>query len=104
MPLVSALGVPSPGAVVVNATPIGMKGESLPEEVVSAGSGLLDMAYGSDPTPAVLLARRLGLPVADGPDMLLAQAAASFTIWTGVDAPLEAMRSALVAAIREVAG
>ena len=101
---ISALGVPHPDAVVVNATPIGMKGESLPEEVVAAGSGLLDMAYGSGATPAVLLARRLGLPVAEGPDMLLAQAAASFTIWTGVDPPLEEMRAALVAGIREVAG
>ena len=80
----------------VNATPIGMQGEPLPEEVVSAGSGLFDMAYGSGPTPAVRLARQLGLPVAEGPDMLLAQAAASFTIWTGIDPPLEEMRAALV--------
>ena len=85
----------------VNATPIGMQGERLSEEVVSAGSGLFDMAYGSGPTPAVRLARDLGLPVAEGPDMLLAQAAASFSIWTGIDPPLEEMRAALDAGIRE---
>ena len=98
---VTAPDVPCPGAVVVNATPIGMQGERLSEEVVSAGSGLFDMAYGSGPTPAVRLARDLGLPVAEGPDMLLAQAAASFSIWTGIDPPLEEMRAALDAGIRE---
>jgi shikimate dehydrogenase len=84
-----------PGAVVVNATPVGMRGEALPTDLVAASSGLFDMAYGSGPTPAVRLARELGLPVADGPDMLLAQAAASFAIWTGVDPPLDEMRAAL---------
>ena len=91
----ASLGVPLPGAVVVNATPVGMRGEALPTEVVAASSGLFDMAYGSRPTPAVRLAREQGLPVADGPDMLLAQAAASFAIWTGVNPPLDEMRAAL---------
>jgi shikimate dehydrogenase len=91
----ASLGVPLPGAVVVNATPVGMRGEAIPTEVVAASSGLFDMAYGSGATPAVRLARDLGLPVADGPDMLLAQAAASFAIWTRVDPPLEEMRAAL---------
>jgi shikimate dehydrogenase len=94
---VAPLDAPCGGAVVVNATPIGMHGEALPGELVTAASGLFDMAYGSGPTPAVKLARRLGLPVAEGPDMLLAQAAASFTIWTGVDPPLDEMRAALEA-------
>src|SRR5690606_15875137 len=36
-------GEPLPGAVVVNATPLGMGGESLPDGVVAASSGLLEM-------------------------------------------------------------
>ncbi len=72
-----------------------MHGESLPGGLVEAGSGLFDMAYGAGVTPAVAEARRRGLPVVNGLEMLLAQAAASFTLWTGRPAPLEAMRQAL---------
>jgi shikimate dehydrogenase len=81
-------------AVVVNATPIGMHGETLPDGVLEAACGLFEMAYGPEPTPAVARARRDGVPVAEGLDMLVAQAARSFTLWTGVVAPIEAMREA----------
>ncbi|NQV05648.1 hypothetical protein HQ535_03785 [bacterium] len=87
-------GRPLDGAVVVNATPIGMEGESLPDGVLAVASGLLDMAYGPDPTPAVALALTAGTPVADGLDMLVAQAARSFTLWTGCSPDLEAMQAA----------
>jgi len=82
------------GAVVVNATPLGMKGESVPDEVLLGASGFFDLTYGSVESPSVARARSLGIPVADGRDMLLAQAAAAFEIWTGIPAPIEAMRSA----------
>ncbi len=80
------------GAVVVNATPVGMAGDSLPEGVMDAAVGLFDMAYGPDTTPAVVEAG--GRPVADGIDMLVAQAARSFEIWTGRPAPLAVMEDA----------
>ena len=83
-----------PGAVVVNATPLGMRGESLPRGVVEVAGGLIDMAYGDHPTPAFEEAVRIGIPAVDGMDVLVAQAAASFTWWTGLDAPLAAMRAA----------
>jgi shikimate dehydrogenase len=86
------------GAVVVNATPIGMHGEELPAGVLAAACGLLDMAYGSAATPAVRTVGAQGKPVADGRAMLLGQAAASFRLWTGRPAPLAAMRRALAAA------
>jgi len=82
------------GAVVVNATPLGMEGESLPGGILDGAVGLIDMAYGAEPTPAVEHARRRGIPVADGLDVLVAQAAISFTWWTGVPAPIEVMRAA----------
>lgn len=72
------------GAVVVNATPIGMRAESLPSGVVDAGSGLIDLPYGERPTPAVLKARELGLAEVDGFEFLARQAAESFLWWTGV--------------------
>lgn len=82
------------GAVVVNATPLGMNGESLPDEVLAGASGFIDLTYGSEETPSVSRCRARGIPVADGRDMLLAQAAVSFEIWTGVKAPIDVMRSA----------
>jgi shikimate dehydrogenase len=89
-----------PGAVVVNATPLGMHGESLPEGVLTSATGLLDMAYGPAPTPAVLEMRARNLPAADGSDMLLAQGAASFRLWTGRSASVTGMRAAVVALVR----
>lgn len=93
-------GTPVPGAVVVNATPLGMAGEELPSGVLDSAAGLFDMAYGSGSTPAVTWARATGVPVATGPDMLLAQAVASFELWTGREAPREVMAAALEAAGR----
>jgi shikimate dehydrogenase len=83
------------GAVVVNATPLGMAGEPLPRDIVEESAGLLDMAYARLTTPAVLTAHGAGLPCATGTELLLAQAAASFTLWTGRIAPIVQMRAAL---------
>jgi shikimate dehydrogenase len=87
-------GTPVPGAVVVNATPLGMAGERLPLGVLEDACGLLDMAYGPEPTPAVERARRRGIAVSDGLTMLVGQAARSFEMWTGVPAPLGIMEAA----------
>jgi shikimate dehydrogenase len=85
-------GVVVEGAVVVNSTPLGMRGEDLPAGLLGAASGLFDMAYGSAPTPAV--AGFGDRPHADGIDMLVAQAARSFAIWTGAAAPVADMEAA----------
>lgn len=89
-----AWGQVVPGAIVINGTPLGMHGETLPPGVVEEAAGLIDLPYGSAMTPATAAARRCGLPTADGIDVLVAQAALSFRIWTGMEAPLEAMRRA----------
>lgn len=82
------------GAVVINATPLGMEGETLPEAVTAVWSGVVDMPYTAGDTPAVLQARDDEVPVVDGLDLLVAQAAESFTLWTGVEAPVEVMTQA----------
>ena len=84
-----------PGAVVINATPLGMQGEALPAGLVEASSGLLEMTYGRGATRAERTARQAGLPCASGTDLLLAQAIVSFTLWTGLAAPSEEMSRAL---------
>ena len=83
------------GAVVVNATPIGMGKEPLPPELLAVASGFFDLTYGPVESPSVRYARDLGIPTADGKELLLAQAAASFEIWTGIRAPIDVMRVAL---------
>jgi shikimate dehydrogenase len=88
-------GAPWPDATVINATPIGMSGDRLPPGIVEEAAALLDMAYCGGPTPAVAVARAGGIPVADGLDMLIAQGATSFTLWTQLEAPRNAMRAAL---------
>lgn len=81
-------------AMVVNGTPLGMAGESLPQEVVSEMAGAIDMAYATQPTPLIVAATDRGIPCADGLEVLVAQAAISFEIWTGVSAPVEEMTAA----------
>jgi shikimate dehydrogenase len=56
---------------------------------------VLDVAYGSEPTPLVRAARARGLSVADGFDLLEAQAVLQFERLTGRTAPRGAMRAAL---------
>lgn len=87
-------GAVHPGALVVNATPLGMHGEPLPGGVVEEASALIDLPYAPEPTPAVLAARRLGIPCTDGLEVLVGQAAESFRIWTGLEAPVEVLRAA----------
>lgn len=70
------------GAVLINATPIGMHGNVLPDGLVAASGGLIDLAYGASPTPAVLEAQALDTPHLDGLEFLVVAAAASFQWWT----------------------
>jgi shikimate dehydrogenase len=86
------------GAVLVNATPLGMTGESLPPGVVEAAAALIDLPYGDAPTAAVRQARAADTPTVDGLEFLARQAGASFTWWTGVAVELEV----LVAAARNI--
>lgn len=95
---VVAFGEGVADALVVNATPIGMYGESLPEPVMRQAAGLFEMPYASGVTPATDAMQEAGRPVATGEDMLLAQALESFRLWTGRTAPLGVVRQALRAA------
>ncbi|MBW3603429.1 MAG: shikimate dehydrogenase [Actinobacteria bacterium] len=94
-----------PGAAVrllVNATPLGLHGEGLPERYLQFADDqlVLDLVYGLRATPLVALARQRGLSAWDGLGMLVAQAAASFERWTGRPAPVAVMQRAAHAALR----
>lgn len=77
------------GAVVVNATPIGMAGEPLSEDITQGAVALVDLPYGLQDTPAVRRASRSGLAVVDGVEFLARQARAAFEWWTGELVDLE---------------
>ena len=82
------------GALLVNATPLGMNGESLPDAITSVATGIIDLAYGDKPTPTVTSAEHSGLALMDGVEFLVLQAAGSFEWWTGVQAPFGVMLEA----------
>jgi shikimate dehydrogenase len=79
--------------LIVNATPV--RDELLVEP--RAGQTVVDLAYRADgrPTALVAAARVAGCDVVDGYEALVRQGAASFSLWTGLPAPVESMRSAL---------
>jgi shikimate dehydrogenase len=58
-----------------------------------AGQTLVDLPYPETATAAA--AARAGARVVTGLEVLVAQGAASFELWTGLPAPIEAMRAAL---------
>lgn len=82
------------GALVINATPIGMNGEELHDGLVEMATGLIDLPYGQETTPAVVRARAIGIPHVDGVEFLTRQAAAAFEWWTGVPVNYEDLLAA----------
>lgn len=84
--------------VIVNATPIGMRGEPPPFDVASLAPRhvVVDTVYHPAETPLLAAARAAGVAVAaNGLGMLVHQAALAFRLMTGLDAPLDAMRAAV---------
>jgi shikimate dehydrogenase len=77
--------------LIVNATPI--RDRVLVE--LHAGQTVVDLAYGPEDTVLVRAARAAGCTVIDGREALVRQGAASFTLWTGREPSLEAMRAAV---------
>src|SRR3989454_868019 len=93
-----------PWDLLVNATPIGMKGIEnrlpVPEAIVAKAGFIYDLVYNPTTTPLLLVAQRLNRPGTSGLDMLLHQAAKAFELWTGASAPFDAMRRAAKEALR----
>lgn len=82
--------------VLVNATPLGRHEEMpLRPAALPRDGAVIDLVYVTGGTPLVRKARSLGLRAVDGWEILLAQGAAAFLMWTGHAAPLDAMRETL---------
>jgi shikimate dehydrogenase len=96
-----AVGAPREAEIVVNCTSVGLHDpeatfKALPIEAdeLVAGSLVVDLVYRAGGTRFLEAARTRGARVVDGLEVLVAQGAASFERWTGMEAPREAMRVA----------
>ena len=108
-PVAAALGVPLSGAewadagrhlaadVVISTVPKGAA-DPLADRDWRPTTVVFDVLYDPWPTPLAAAAASAGCRVVSGLDLLLAQAVGQFEHFTGVPAPVDAMRAALHAA------
>jgi shikimate dehydrogenase len=87
--------------LIVNATPLGVHGESLPLPELGAGVMAVDLLYRPSATPFQSAARAAGCVVFGGLGLLLRQAALSFELWTGQAPPLPVMSAAALHELAE---
>jgi len=97
VPLTDATDSVEAAELVVNATPLGMRGEAPPFDtrVLHAEQHVADLVYHPAETPLLAAARRAGVSAANGLGMLVHQAAIAFELWTGAPAPLAVMLAAV---------
>jgi shikimate dehydrogenase len=102
---VRAVGTPEPADLLVNCTAVGLEQTSAEGERSLGQLGLTfariadypcvaDLVYGSGATELLKAAREHGSRTLDGLDILVAQGALSFELWTGQQAPVDVMRRA----------
>jgi len=92
--------------ILVDTTPLGMKGDRENDSLFNADQldGLkfvYDLVTKASDTPILREAHSIGIPTLGGLEMLIAQGAKQFEIWTGTPAPVELMRNSLVARMPE---
>lgn len=87
--------------VLVNATPVGRSGETLPHPPLRPGMLVLDLLYRPPVTRLLDAAREAGAAAFGGLGLLLHQAALSFELWTGQVPPMAAMSAAAMAELSE---
>jgi shikimate dehydrogenase len=87
--------------LIVNATPLGGRQESLPVPPLGPDTLVVDLLYHPAVTPLQVQARAGGAVAFGGIGLLLHQAALSFEVWTGQQPPLEVMSAAALAAMSD---
>jgi shikimate dehydrogenase len=89
---------PTPVDVLVSTVPRGVADPLASAVSWQQGGVLFDAVYDPWPTPLAHAADAAGVHIVSGLDLLLAQAVHQFELFTGVAAPVEAMRAALFSA------
>ncbi len=92
--------------LVINATPLGTRGPLENETPVTShqlrgARFTYDLVYNPIETRFMREAREAGCETIGGLEMLVAQAAEQFKLWTGTDAPIEIMRDAARSALAD---
>jgi 3-dehydroquinate dehydratase / shikimate dehydrogenase len=92
-------------SVVINTTPIGMRGHSegsspVPRAALQGRQVVYDLVYNPLETQLLIDARAAGCKTVRGIDMLIAQAAMQFELWTGIKPPIDEMRIAALSKIK----
>lgn len=86
--------------LIVNTSAAGLGGEDpfaelpLSRERFQSDQIVVDLVYGSRPSPLLQAAEATGAAVIDGIEVLVRQGALSLRLWTGLEPPLEVMRRA----------
>ena len=93
----------TPARVIVNATPLGMRGESLPTPLMNLHPDQVayDLVYDPAETPFLQAARQHGAGAHHGLGMLVGQAAASYRRWTAQEPPVATMSAVATVALGE---
>jgi shikimate dehydrogenase len=103
---VRAVQRPIGADILVNCTSVGLQPSAtdradplsqlgLAHDQVGEYSYVIDLVYTDEPTPLLAAAHDAGARTLDGLEILLAQGALSFEMWTGRTAPLDVMRRAI---------
>lgn len=89
--------------LIVNATPVGLQSNEsiLDREDIESNSIVYDLVYRPVMTKLLENARNKGARVIYGYEMLIEQGAQAFEIWTGLKAPIPAMKKALFGIFQE---
>jgi shikimate dehydrogenase len=86
--------------LIVNTTTVGLRGEApfselpLTSGAFNPAQTVVDLVYGERPSGLLAAAGGAGATCVDGIEVLVRQGAHSLRIWTGLEAPLDAMRAA----------
>jgi len=89
--------IASESHLIINSTSIGLNNESSPIKYnyINPNSLVYDIVYKPIVTDLIRKAKEANARIVYGYEMLIAQGAQAFKIWTGCDAPITAMKNAL---------
>ena len=98
------VAAPIPAEILVNCTSVGLRPSSNPfkelpleADVLGEYATVVDLVYRAGGTVLTREAHKRGASVVDGLEILVRQGALSFSLWTGLPAPLHTMRAAVCA-------
>jgi len=90
--------------ILINTTSVGMSPQiaalPLDRNLLRTGMLVMDVVYNPVKTALLKAAEQAGCTTIDGVDMFVFQGATQFELWTGLQAPIEIMRSAVLEALK----